>query len=206
MNLVEKVKAISAVKATLTLFAVAALAFPGGAYAQKASLKTNLLYDATANANLGVEVSLAPKWTLDVSGNYNGWTFDNNKKWKHWLVQPEARYWFCDKMMGHFIGLHTLGGQYNIGGFKTNVHFLGTDWRKFRDSRFEGWMAGVGIAYGYSWTLARHWNLEAEIGVGYVYSRYDRFKCIECGDKIESGKHHNYFGPTKAALNLVYVF
>ncbi len=206
MNLVERVKALSAVKTTLTLFVLFALAFPGGANAQKASLKTNLLYDATANANLGVEVSLAPKWTLDVSGNYNGWTFKDNKKWKHWLIQPEARYWFCDKMMGHFVGVHALGGQYNIGGFDTKMHFLGTDFRKCRDSRFEGWMAGVGVAYGYSWTLARHWNLEAELGIGYVYSRYDRFKCIECGEKIESGKHHNYFGPTKAAINLVYVF
>lgn len=67
------------------------------ALAQEAAVKTNLLYDATTTMNLGVEFGLSPKWTLDVSGNYNPWTFSKNKKWKHWLVQPEARYWFCNK-------------------------------------------------------------------------------------------------------------
>ncbi|MCM1022077.1 MAG: DUF3575 domain-containing protein, partial [Muribaculum sp.] len=43
--------------------------------AQDAAIKTNLLYDATLNANAGVEVRLAPKWTLDVSGNINAWEF-----------------------------------------------------------------------------------------------------------------------------------
>ena len=59
--------------------------------AQKVAVKTNLLYDATATINLGLEIALAPKWTLDVSGNYNAWDFGNDRKWKHFLVQPEAR-------------------------------------------------------------------------------------------------------------------
>ena len=60
--------------------------------AQDWAVKTNLLYDATATINLGAEIGLAHKWTLDLSANYNGWTFNDNKKWKHWLAQPEARY------------------------------------------------------------------------------------------------------------------
>ena len=84
--------------------------------AQDLAVKTNLLYDATATVNLGVEVGLSPKWTLDLSGNYNGWTFNENKKWKHWMAQPEARYWFCERFNGHFLGAHLLGGQYNVGG------------------------------------------------------------------------------------------
>ena len=58
------------------------------------ALKTNLISDAALSPNLGVEVGLAPKWSLDISGRMNLWTI-NNHKWKHWLVQPEARYWFC---------------------------------------------------------------------------------------------------------------
>ena len=86
--------------------------------AQKVALKTNLLYDATATVNLGTEIGLAPQWSLDLSANYNGWTFSDNKKWKHWLAQPEARYWFCERFNGHFLGLHLMGGQYNWGGIK----------------------------------------------------------------------------------------
>ena len=39
------------------------------ASAQKVAVKTNLLYDVTTTLNLGAEFRLAPKWTLDVSGN-----------------------------------------------------------------------------------------------------------------------------------------
>ena len=32
------------------------------------------------------------------------------------LVQPEAKYWFCIPFYKHFMGLHAHYGQYN-GGF-----------------------------------------------------------------------------------------
>ena len=174
--------------------------------AQKVAVKTNLLYDATATINAGIEFGLAPKWTLDVSGNFNGWTMSHDRKWKHWMVQPEARYWFCDRFAGHFLGFHALGGQYNIGHLKNNIKFLGTDFSKLSDSRYQGWFIGAGIAYGYAWVLNKHWNLEGEIGVGYVYTEFDRFNCKGCGKKVEEDKNHHYFGPTKAAINLIYVF
>ncbi len=173
---------------------------------QDVALKTNLLYDATATINLGVEVGLAPRWTFDLSGNLNDWTLSGGKRWKHWMAQPEARYWFCDRFAGHFLGLHVLGGQYNVGGFDGKLHFFGTDFRKLKDSRFQGWYLGAGIAYGYTWILGRHWNMEAELGVGYVYTEYDQFNCTGCGRKVRDNVPHNYVGPTKLALNLIYVF
>lgn len=41
----------------------------------ESSNQSNLLYDVTATVNAGIEVGLAPKWTFDLSANYNGWTF-----------------------------------------------------------------------------------------------------------------------------------
>ena len=176
-----------------------------GAKGQNVALKTNLLYDATLTANAGLEVGLAPRWSFDLSGNYNNWSV-NDHKWKHWLVQPELRYWFCDRFAGHFMGLHLLGGEYNFGNLKNSINFLGTDFSELTDHRHQGWYAGAGIAYGYSWILSRHWNIELEAGFGYVYTRYDVFECAGCGKKIEEDKPHHYVGPTKAALNLVYEF
>ena len=98
------------------------------------------------------------------------------------------------------------GLQYNLGGIDINFKLLGTDFSTLKDTRYQGWFLGGGIAYGYTWILGRHWNFETEIGVGYSYTRYDRFKCAGCGKKIEKNKPHNYFGPTKAAVNLVYLF
>ena len=178
-----------------------------GASAQNdVAIKTNVLYDLTATVNAGMEVGLAPRWTIDLSGNFNAWNLSENQRWKHYLVQPEARYWFCDRFMGHFLGIHAHGGQYNVGGLKNNISFLGTDLSKLTDNRYQGWFAGGGIAYGYAFVLGRHWNLELELGVGYAYSKYDSFECAGCGRKVETGLTHHYVGPTKLALNLVYLF
>ncbi|MDE7397707.1 MAG: DUF3575 domain-containing protein, partial [Muribaculum sp.] len=150
---------------------------------------------------------LAPKWTLDVSCEFNAWDLSHGRKWKHWLLQPEGRYWFCDRFAGHFVGVHALGGQYNFGHLKNNIHhFLGSNLSKLSDYRYQGWYVGAGIAYGYDWVLGRHWNLEAEIGFGWVYTGYDKYKCAGCGKKVEADRHHNYVGPTKAAINIVYLF
>ena len=174
--------------------------------AQDWAVKTNLFYDALTTVNLGFETRLYPKWTLDVSANYNPWSFSENKKWKQLSLQPEARYWFCEAFNGHFLGAHLLGGIYNIGNLNSDFTFLGTDFSKLQDYRFEGWMLGAGIAYGYQWLLSKHWSIEAEIGIGYVYSRYDKYECPTCGDLLEDNQSHNYFGLTKAAINLIYVF
>lgn len=180
------------------------LAAGAAAKAQDVAVKTNLLYDATATVNAGIEVGLAPRWTLDLSGNYNGWTIRGHK-WKHWLAQPELRYWFCDRFAGHFLGLHALGGQYNVGLIPNDIKFLGTDFSQLTDHRFQGWGVGAGIAYGYAFILGRNWNLELEVGAGYVYLDYDKYQCTTCSRKVGENQRH-YIGPTKAAINLVYVF
>ncbi len=81
------------------------------ANAQDVGIKTNLLNDATTTINLGVEVGLAPRLSLDLSGNLNLWTWKNNMKWKHWMAQPELRLWTCQRFAGHFFGVHALAGQ-----------------------------------------------------------------------------------------------
>lgn len=173
---------------------------------QNVAVKTNLLYDALLSINAGVEVGLAPKWTLDVSGSFNDWNLSHDRKWKHWMLQPEARYWFCDRFGGHFLGFHAHGGQYNIGGLKNDWNFLGTDFSKLSDGRYQGWFVGAGVGYGYAWILGRHWNLEAELGVGYSYTQYDRFNCAGCQKKTDSDQDHHFIGVTKAAINLIYLF
>lgn len=173
---------------------------------QQVAVKSNLLYDATSTVNIGLEIGLAPKWTLDVSGDYNAWNMSHDRKWKHWFLQPEARIWCCDRFSGHFFGLHAIGGEYNFGGLKNDISFLGSDFSKLGDARYQGWFVGAGIAYGYAWILGEHWNFEAEIGFGYIYTEYDRFECAGCGRKTGTDLPHHYIGPTKAAINLVYLF
>lgn len=132
----------------LCVFLLLGLFFSAGAKCQKMAVKSNLLYDATATINAGVEFRLAPRWTFDVSGNYNGWTISGDRKWKHWMLQPEARYWLCDRFAGHFLGAHVLGGKYNVGNLKNSISFLGTDFSKLTDRRYQGWFVGAGWLTG----------------------------------------------------------
>ncbi|WP_029902099.1 DUF3575 domain-containing protein [Prevotella sp. 10(H)] len=159
------------------------------------ALKTNALYWATTTPNLGFEIGLSEKFTLDISGNYNPWTFSDNKKLKHWLVQPELRYWTCERFNGHFFGLHGHYAEYNVGGIKQ----LGLSHR-----RYEGNLWGAGISYGYHWILGNHWSIEATIGVGYAHLDYDKYGCGHCAAKIKDDTK-NYWGPTKAGLSIIYV-
>ena len=63
---------------TILLFVVSVLASLS-AGAQNFAMKTNLLYDATATVNVGMEAGLAPRWTFDLSGNINAWTIQDAK-------------------------------------------------------------------------------------------------------------------------------
>lgn len=192
-------------KKVILVFAIFLLT-AAGAVAQKVGVKTNLLYDATSTANLGVEFRLSKRWTLDVSGNYNAWTREEGKTWKHWMAQPEFRVWTCDAFSGHFFAVHGLVGQYNFGGLKNDLNIFGSDLSQLTDYRFQGGAVGAGLAYGYVLILGRHLNLEAEIGAGFIYTRYDKFNCVGCGKKILAGIPEVYYGPTKAAISLVYLF
>lgn len=189
----------------LLIFIWGGVLYTFNAGAQDVALKTNLFYDATATANLGLEVAVSPKWTIEASGNYNNWTMSRERRWKHWMIQPEGRYWLCNKYIGHFFGVHVHGGQYNFGNLQNNLKFLWSDFSPLSEDRFQGWFLGAGFSYGYSLVLAEHWNLEFELGLGYAYTVYDRYPCAECGELLEHGDHH-YLGPTKLALNLVYLF
>lgn len=191
---------------TIILAIVCAFALSSKANAQDFAVKTNILGDAMGSLNLGIEGRLADRWTMDLSGHLDPWTRTDGQLWRHGFLQPEARWWFCDTFSGHFIGLHAHGGIFNVGGVDTDMKFINNDFSILRDSRYQGWFAGAGIAYGYDLILGRHWNLEFEIGAGYAYTRYDQFECDVCGSTLAEDLTHHYFGLTKAAVSLVFLF
>ncbi len=175
------------------IFFTAMMAFAAighNADAQNVAIKTNGLYWLTTTPNATAEFATGRKWTIELMGAYNPWTFNDDKKMRFWLIQPEMKYWFCEKFEGHFVGMHLHGAQF-FGGFNKK--------------RYDGYLAGFGFSYGYDWILSPHWNLEAEIGLGYAhlwYDENDRIPCLKC----RRPKHKNYVGPTRAALSIAYLF
>ncbi len=170
-------------------------------FGQQAAIKTNLLYWTLGTPNLGIEIATGEKHSISLAGGFLPWQYSDSKKLKHWLVQPEFRYWPCETFNGHFWGIHALGGQFNAGG----VSLLFGIFPTLKDNRYQGWATGGGISYGYHWMLNRRWSLEFSLGVGYLYIDYKKYGCTQCGNALKDS-HRNYFGPTKAAINLIYIF
>lgn len=171
-----------------------------GSFAQKVAIKNNLLYDVTATPNLALEMKTGRKTTLELGAGLNWFDFSDNRKAKHLLVQPELRWWTCDVFNGHFFGVHAHGAQFNIEGWDIPLGRL----EKFKDSRYQGYLYGGGVSYGYQWYLSPRWNLETSIGGGYARIHYDKYPCADCGTKLDEGKY-NYWGVTKAAVSLIYI-
>jgi hypothetical protein len=158
-------------------------------------------------------------------------TEEVRRKFKHWMIQPEARYWFCEKFNGHFFGVHFLAAGYNIVGIPTlglgGLYFEkdrevksqqyifssssadpdNEDYKtmqKYKDYRYEGVAYGGGIAYGYHWILSNRFSIEATLGVGYIYQDYRIYDCPVCG-KHEKAAQSGRVAPTKAGLSLIYI-
>ena len=186
--------------------------------AQTAAVKTTLIGWATTYLNIGAELGVGRKSTVQVLGTLNPWDFSDLKRYHFWNVMPEYRYWFCEKFNGHFVGIHALGGEYNMRNVKfppigsasgfpdlTNeangpvTNSVG----EIKARHVEGWYVGAGLTYGYQWMLNKRWNLEAEVGDGYAYSPLTLYG--RCNTIIEEKTIH-YFGLTKVGLSIMYMF
>ena len=82
----SKIANLNSLKFVLT---IAILLFTADLFSQKLAVKTNIPHLATLTPNVSLEFGLAEKFTLDMSYGINPFTFEENKKWKHWLVQSE---------------------------------------------------------------------------------------------------------------------
>ncbi len=188
-----------------------------GASAQKVAIKHNFAYDALLAPNLSLEFALGRKWTIDTQygTNFFVWTRDvkspnyTTKKWSHWLLQSEARYWTCESFNGLFVGGHVFGGEMNVG--KVNIPYFVLQNKKdamgefpMKKHRYEGWYVGAGVSVGYHYILSNRFSLEASIGAGYAFIHYNRYGDKKC-DTCDKKGNADYIGPTKATLSLIYM-
>ena len=185
--------------AAIALATAASLTGPVDSRAQTA-IYTNAAEWVTTTPNIGVEHALGSRYSVALDGMLNPWDFSEGRRFHLWMARPELRRWFCRPMDGHFLGVHLLGGQYNIRNIDLPMGLLP---KTERGRHYEGWMIGAGLTYGYQWVLSRHWNAEAAIGLGYAYSPYKLYgRC----DRVLRNDHRNYFGLTRLSLSMSYVF
>lgn len=164
-------------------------------------IKTNVLYWATTSPNVALEVATGKKWTFKTTLGFNAWDFDATRNdeisLRHWLVQPELRYWFCQAFEGHLIGVHGIYTQFDMG----NIPFIKGE---IQDYIYRGYGYGAGISYGCHFPLAKRWGVELTAGFGFLILDYDKYRCLDCTEYVGS-YGRNYVGPTKLAVNFIFM-
>ena len=181
------------------------------------AIKTNLLYaGATLTPNLGFEIGLGGRTSIELSGGYNNWhnlwdnaatgpDFDLNNNYKrrldHIFGKIDFRYWFGERFDGHFLGAGVFYTDYNVGDMKVPLLFE-------REYDYNGNGFGGVISYGYLWRWSSHWAMEFSIGAGIAALEYDKSLIETDGDKYQLVQtlryRKTYAGPISAGIKLVF--
>lgn len=178
-----------------------ALFVGGKAYAQENfAVRNNFIYDISGTLNLGADVRVSPHWTVGLNAGYRPWPTDDKttRKWKHFLIAPELRYWTDSTFHRSYWGTNIFYSHYNVG----HVTFPFGLYKTVRDHRVQGDLIGIGAFYGRSWRLNRYFRLEGELGLGIGYTWAKKYECAHCG--AYEGRQNKPFLIPKLTLNVVY--
>lgn len=164
-------------------------------------VKTNLLYDAALIPNIGVDI---PVWRNIMA--------EANWMYARWSNRPRRRYWRIyggdvavswqfsgDKHIslhdkGHRLGIYASLACYD---FQFGYKHPGALSDKFNYS--------AGLTYSYSLPISRSLNLGFTLSAGYAWGIYKKHTPIDDHDVWLSTHKLRYWGPTKAAVSLVWV-
>lgn len=177
----------------LFLLLLAALwGIPRSAGAQIFAVRADALAALTGTLHLGAEVSVADKWTIEVSGYWNPVKTPSLSMNFH-AVQIGSRYWLYESFVGHFLGQHFTYVGYDLGT---------------RTKRYKGHAYGLGISYGYAWMLSKRWFLTAEAGLG-IYRTKDTCCDPTVGDWDDEYIYHYRrwtLAPSRLEISFFYLF
>lgn len=162
------------------------------AVAQYYGIGVNVAALAAGTVNASFEAAIAPHWSVDIPLYWNP-VKTETLRMKCLAVQPGVRYWLFEEYAGHFIGGHLAVADYDVGGSKFHR---------------AGWLAGLGVSYGYSWLLATRWNFSLEIGAGIFYMQDTKRDHHLADFQNENIRHVRriVLGPSKCTIGFTYLF
>ncbi len=159
------------------------------------AVKNNLLWDAALIANLGFEMELGRRWSIDVPIYYSPYNITSTRKLRVLATQPELRRWLGAKAgEGHFVGLHG-----HIAGFNVAIN----DHGRYQDPERPLWGFGLGYGFALNFGAEKHWGLEFNIGAGFANYKYEAFYNRPNGQVFKTGSD-TYWGITRAGITLTY--
>ena len=162
------------------------------------SVSTNLLYDAVLVPNVGLEFNIWDNWTLSLNGMWAWWTKqDINWYWRVYGGEASVKKYFGRRsknrsMTGHHVGLYgqALTYDFSVGHFGRMAPNLSI---------------GGGVEYGYSLPVTNVMNIDFSLGIGYLGGNFYEYIEDEGHYVWRATVKQSWFGPTKAAISLVWL-
>lgn len=169
-------------------------------------IKTNLLYDALALPNIGIDFYVGKNLSVGANWVYGWWDKDSRHRyWRAYGGDLNMRWWFGRKahekpLTGHHLGVFAgvVTYDFEFGG--------------------KGWMGGLpgenlwhrcnfisGVEYGYTLPVSRRLNIDFSLAVGYIGGRMIKYVPKDDCYEWQSTNKVRYFGPTKAEISLVWL-
>lgn len=151
-----------------------------------------MLYWVALLPNIEAEWLIDRNWSVALEGNWAQWgSYKHNKSYRLLLIDAEGCRWIKPRAPWHgwYVGVMAGGGIYDLEN--------GSPGHK-------GWGVLAGVTAGFAWPVSRHLSLEAEIGAGYMFTRYKDYEPIEGHHVYLRTKELNYFGPIKLKFSLVW--
>ena len=128
------------------------------------SLRANLLRWATLTPDLGLEWRICPSWGIAVNGSWTSWSWsDKDRRYALWEVAPEVRYYMGEKK-AWYLGAMFKAGQFNY---------------KLSETGKQGDLMGGGITVGYQLRLNKAFDLDFNLGLGYLNADYEKYEVID---------------------------
>lgn len=169
-------------------------------------IRTNMLFDALAVPNIGIDFYLGKNFTIGANWMYAWWKTDpRHRYWRIYGGEINARRFFGAKALekpltGHHLGIYAgaltfdfeWGGKGYMGGKPG-----GTLWDRC--------MIYGGIEYGYSLPVSKRLNIDFTIGIGYMGGKLVKYNPMDDCYVWESTSNYKWFGPTKAEVSLVWL-
>lgn len=192
-----------------------------GLQAQNYAISTNIPSLLTGTINLEPSMALSKSVSLHLSVSarpalfklpmpvgaietlygtrHRSMSFNDRLKWgsidhtEFLSVAPALRYWTQGTYnRGTFVSIHALGMLYRYGG------------NYYSSAYSEGFLVGGGISLGYSHELSEHWNIEGELGIAGIWTRYDLR--ASSSRVVTADKSRLLVLPSRVGVRLVYLF
>ena len=170
------------------------------------SLRTNVLYDAALVPNLGFDLYLSSGWSLSVFWYYSWWSKNARRRfWRTYGGDITARRWLGSASKQNYLTGHHLGGYIQASTFDFELGGKGYMGGKPGGSLWDKMNWSIGVEYGYSLPVSRHFNVDFTIAVGYTDCTYHVYRPEDQCYVRESTKHLRTVLPTKAEVSLVWI-